>query len=42
MAGVRQHILPRFLLKGFASRLDALEVFTWVFRKGGNIFEANS
>jgi hypothetical protein len=41
MAGVRQHILPRFLLKGFASRLDGQEVFTWVFRKGGNIFEAN-
>jgi hypothetical protein len=41
MAGVRQHILPRFLLKGFASRLDAQEVFTWVFRKGGNVFEAN-
>ena len=42
MAGVRQHILPRFLLKGFASRSDAQEVFTWVFRKGGNIFEANT
>ena len=41
MAGVRQNILPRFLLKGFASRLEAQEVFTWVFRKGRNIFEAN-
>lgn len=41
MAGVRQHILPRFLLKGFASKMDGQEVFTWVCRKGGNIFEAN-
>lgn len=41
MAGVRQHILPRFLLKGFASKLDGQEVFTWVCRKGGNVFEAN-
>lgn len=41
MAGVRQHILPRFLLKGFASKMDGKEVFTWVCRKGGNVFEAN-
>ena len=41
MAGVRQHILPRFLLKGFASKMDGQEVFTWVCRKGGNVFEAN-
>jgi hypothetical protein len=41
MAGVRQHILPRFLLKGFASKMDGQEAFTWVCRKGGNVFEAN-
>src|SRR5262245_24620446 len=41
MAGVRQHILPRFLLKGFASRLDGQEAFTWVCRRGARIFEAN-
>lgn len=41
MAGVRHHILPRFLLKGFASKTVGEEVFTWVHRKGGNIFETN-
>jgi hypothetical protein len=39
MAGKRQHILPRFLLKGFASRVQDEKVFTWVFRKGGSPFE---
>jgi len=29
------------LLKGFASKVDGPEVFTWVFRRGGKIFEAN-
>lgn len=33
MAGVRHHILPRFLLKGFASRIQGDEVFTLVYRK---------
>ena len=42
MAGVRHHILPRFLLKGFASRVVGQEVFTWVYRKGGNVFETNT
>jgi hypothetical protein len=41
MAGNRQHILPRFLLKGFASRVTGSEVFTWVYRKEANVFEAN-
>lgn len=41
MAGARQHTLPRFLLKGFASRLKGEEVFTWVYRKGAIPFEAN-
>jgi hypothetical protein len=34
MAGTRHHILPRFLLKGFASRTQEKKVFTWVYRKG--------
>lgn len=41
MAGVRHHVLPRFLLKGFASKATSREVFTWVYRKGGKAFEAN-
>ncbi len=34
MAGTRHHLLPRFLLKGFASRTQEKKVFTWVYRKG--------
>jgi uncharacterized protein DUF4238 len=41
MAGIRHHILPRFLLKGFASKVVGHEVFTWVYRKEGKVFEAN-
>lgn len=33
MAGDRQHFLPRFLMKGFASRLDGRKVFVWLYRK---------
>ncbi|MGH9970586.1 MAG: DUF4238 domain-containing protein [Pyrinomonadaceae bacterium] len=39
MAGNRQHILPRFLLKGFASRIEREKIFTWVSRKGTKPFE---
>ena len=42
MAGIRHHILPRFLLKGFASRLDGDKVFTWVYRKQDKPFEAST
>jgi hypothetical protein len=46
MAGTRHHILPRFLLKGFASKVIPRankqdDVLVWVFRKGANPFEAN-
>lgn len=41
MAGYRQHILPRFLLKGFGSRTEGKEIYTYVYRKGGNPFETN-
>ncbi|HHT9106981.1 MAG TPA: DUF4238 domain-containing protein [Candidatus Wujingus californicus] len=41
MAGVRHHILPRFLLKGFASRVQGGEVFTFVYRKNKPPFETN-
>lgn len=40
MAGIRQHIIPRFLLKGFASKTSKKAVFTWVFRSDGKIFES--
>lgn len=39
MAGNRQHILPRFLLKGFSSRTDGDRIFTWVYRKGTKPFQ---
>src|SRR5688572_19177912 len=42
MAGQRHHILPRFLLKGFASRTDGQKAFTWVYRKEGDPFEAST
>lgn len=42
MAGIRQHFMPRFLQKGFASRTTTSEAYTWVFRKGASPFEANT
>jgi hypothetical protein len=39
MAGKRQHILPRFLLKGFASKVQGENIFAWVYRKGSRPFE---
>lgn len=38
---VRQHILPRFLLKGFASRTNKREVYTWVYQKDVKCYETN-
>jgi len=38
---IRQHFLPRFLLKGFASREKRREIHTWVYRADGKVFEAN-
>jgi hypothetical protein len=39
MAGKRQHVLPRFLLRGFASRTDGKKTFVWVYRKLQEPFE---
>ncbi|MBI2472165.1 MAG: DUF4238 domain-containing protein [Planctomycetes bacterium] len=41
MAGFRHHILPRFLLKGFASRIQDDGVFTFLYRKHKTPFETN-
>jgi len=41
MAGERQHYIPRFLLKGFASRTISQKVFIWYFRKGENPIEVS-
>jgi Protein of unknown function (DUF4238) len=41
MAGTRHHIIPRFLLKGFASKVERDQTFAWVFRKGRIPFETN-
>ncbi len=41
MAGIRQHYLPQFLLKGFASRINREEVYTRVFKKNKDPYETN-
>ena len=41
MAGKRQHTIPQFLLKGFASRKSRDEVFVWMHRKDGTVIEVN-
>ncbi len=41
MSGTRQHFLPRFLLKGFASTIQGDIVRTWVSRRGTPPFETN-
>lgn len=33
MAGKRHHTVPKFLQKGFASKIDGDTVFTWLYRK---------
>jgi Protein of unknown function (DUF4238) len=42
MAGIRHHILPRFLLKGFASQIKGDKVFTWLYRKGASPLEVST
>lgn len=42
MSGRRHHTLPRFLLKGFASNIRGKEVKTWLYRRNGTGFEANT
>ncbi len=42
MAGKKNHIIPKWLQKGFASRVDGKEIFTWVYRKGSKPFENNT
>lgn len=37
----RQHILPRFLLKGFSSKIVGKNIQACVYRKGGKVFETN-
>lgn len=41
MSGKRQHFIPRFLQKGFASHVKEDEVYTWVFRKDATPFNTN-
>lgn len=38
---VRQHILPRFLLKGFATKVKNKEFYVWVYQKDKNPFRTN-
>ncbi len=41
MSGKRQHFIPRFLQRGFASHVVGEQVFTWVYRKGTAAFSSN-
>ncbi len=41
MAGIRQHIIPRFLLKGFASRSEGNNIYAWVYKKNAQVYESN-
>lgn len=42
MAGERQHFLPRFLQRGFASQVQGDKIFTWVYRKDKPVSELNT
>ena len=42
MSGARQHFFPRFLKKGFASKIIKKEVYTWVFTKEKEPYETNT
>ncbi|MBD2207823.1 DUF4238 domain-containing protein [Calothrix sp. FACHB-1219] len=41
MSGKRHHILPRFLLKGFANKKQGEQVLTWVYHKGKKPYKNN-
>jgi hypothetical protein len=41
MSGKRQHFVPQFLQRGFASHAVGDEAFTWVYRKGTPPFNPN-
>ena len=41
MAGRRQHIIPQFLLRDFAAKVQGEEVSCWVYRRGKAPFCAN-
>jgi hypothetical protein len=41
MSGKKQHILPKFLLKGFANRIEGDSFYILVHRKDGKVFESN-
>lgn len=41
MAGTRHHVIPRFLLRGFASHISGDEAYAWVFRARGQPFNTN-
>lgn len=41
MAGKRQHILPRFLLKGFVERRQGKEAYTFVYKRDREPYKTN-
>ena len=42
MAGRQQHTIPRFVLKGFQSRVSGQQVFIWLYRRGSQPIETNT
>ena len=41
MSGTRHHFIPRFLQKGFASRLTTKDTYCWTFSIGKEAYQAN-
>lgn len=39
MSGSRHHVIPKFLLKGFSSKVKGKEIYTWFYRKDKEPFE---
>ncbi|QQS03222.1 MAG: DUF4238 domain-containing protein [Fibrobacterota bacterium] len=42
MSGRKHHYIPRFLQKGFASRISGKQAYAWVFKRIGDPFESNT
>lgn len=41
MSGSRQHFIPRFLMRGFSSKIRKRSYYTWVFTKDNDPYEPN-
>ena len=41
MSGKRHHVIPQFLLEGFASHWSGDAAYTWMYRRGGSLTNPN-